>query len=321
MPVRAAAVAIVLVPLLAGCAELGVMTDGTSISVGKPNRGYLIDGAKLPDTGDGFTTAPVWIQRDNRYGTDELIALVTGVAKRMAKQIKDVRIVIADLSSKGGGGSFAFHRSHQSGRDADFLYYMRDSAGNPVEPDAMHVFDGRGRARDKSGLVMDVPRTWQLVKELVDAPEATVQYIFIYEPIAQLLIDHAKAIGEPMDVIVRARRAMRQPGDSARHDDHMHVRVYCAADDRPYGCEDIGPMDLLVEREHERAAALAAIAAALPSAPPPAAVAAQVPVLVGAPAAPMPAAAAVDSVVAPPPPAFGSLLRAGPDRIDLRGWR
>ena len=25
------------------------------------------------------------------------------------------------------------------------------------------------------------------------------------------------------------------------HDDHLHLRIYCAADDRAYGCVDRGP--------------------------------------------------------------------------------
>ena len=143
-----------------------MVSDGTSISVGKPNNGYLIDGARLPDHGEGFTTRDVWIARNNRYGTDEVIDLVTSVARRMHAKIKDVKIVIADLSARGGGGQFEFHRSHQSGRDVDFLYYMRDAQGKPFEADAMHVFDASGRAKDGSGITMDVPRTWLLVKEL-----------------------------------------------------------------------------------------------------------------------------------------------------------
>ena len=332
------------VVLVAGCAELGTITDGTSISVGKPSGGYLIDGVRIPDEGDGFCTREVWKGRNNRYGTDELIDLVTQVAKRMHKRFKDVRIVVADLSGRtgGGAGAWQFHRSHQSGRDADLLYYMRDANGQPFEPDAMHQFNARGYARDGSGLRVDVARTWALVKELVDAPEAPVQYIFMYEPIAQMLIDHAKEKGEPMDVIVRVRKALKQPGDSAKHDDHMHVRVYCAPADREYGCIDIGPMDLLAEREAEQAAQLAAVAAALPSAP---AVAATKPsaadVWLAGPANVAQASAASESPsvsIAPPPVppvlkpvdavgggaamrSVGSLLRAGPDRIDLRGWR
>jgi len=239
--------------LLVGCAELGVVSDNTSISVGKPNNGYLVDGARLPDHGEGYTTRELWLVRDNRYATDEVIDLVTGVARRMAAQIKDVKIVIADLSSRGGGGAYDFHRSHQSGRDVDFLYYMRDADGKPFEPDAMHQFDARGHARDGSGLVVDVPRTWLLVKELLAAPEAPVQYIFIYEPLALRLLDHARATGEPDELVAKARRVLRQPGDSARHDDHMHVRVYCSPEDRAYGCIDIGPMDF--DADHPASAA------------------------------------------------------------------
>lgn len=280
---------VLAVLLVAGCAELGV-SDGTSISVGKPNQGYLLDGARLPDHGVGFVSREVWLARDNRYGTDELVDLVTAVARRMAGHVKDVKLVVADLSSKSGGGAFTFHRSHQSGRDADLLYYMRDAGGQPLEPDAMHVFDGQGRARDKSGITVDVPRTWLLIKELVTAPEAPVQYIFMYEPIALLLLDHAKQAGEPDDLVARARKALRQPGDSARHDDHLHVRVYCSAADRDYGCVDIGPMELLAERQAEQEKLIATIAAALIKAP------------------------EVTSV-------GGGLLRTRADRVELRGWR
>ena len=258
------ALALVALGALAGCAELGV-SDGTSVSVGKPNAGYLMNGARVPDKGDGFATRDVWRARDNRYGTDELVALVTGVARRMATQVKDVRLIVADLSAKGGGanGSSEFHRSHQSGRDADLLYYMRDKDGHPFEPDAMHVFDGRGVARDGSGLTIDVPRTWQLVKEIVSAPEAPVQWIFMYEPIAQKLLAHAAKIGEPPQLVARARKALKQPGDSARHDDHLHVRVYCSRADRDFGCVDIGPMDLLAEREAETSEVLALVVQAV----------------------------------------------------------
>jgi len=264
--VRVLAVALVL----AGCAELGVVTDGTSISVGKASRGYLVQGTRLPDKGIGYTTRDVWLARDNRYATDEMIDLITGVSRRMHARIKDVKIVIADLSAKGGGSgakSSPFHRSHQSGRDADFVPYMRDADGKPFEPDAMHVFDAHGKAKDGSGITLDVPRTWLLVKELINAPEAPVQFIFMYEPLALLLLDHAKQIGESDVVIAKARKALKQPGDSARHDDHMHVRVYCSDDDREYGCVDMGPMELLAERQAEQRARLTELAQVLPAPP------------------------------------------------------
>ncbi len=230
--------------MLAGCAELS-LGDGTSVSVGKPSGGYLLDGAKLPDHGVGFFTRPIWRERNNRYGTDELIALIVGVAGRQARRVPDARLVVADLSGKGGGGGEAFHRSHQSGRDADLLYFERDGKGKPFEPDAMRIFDGRLTARDGSGITIDVPRTWMLVRDLLTAPEANVQWIFCYQPIANTLIDYGVTQNEPPELIARARLALKQPSDSARHDDHLHVRVYCTPADRDQGCLDFGPRDMM----------------------------------------------------------------------------
>lgn len=305
------------IAVAAGCAELGVVTDGSSVSYGRPSRGYLIDGVKLPDRGDGFTTRQMWAQRGNRYGTNELVALLRGVAKRMRHQVRDVRLVIADLSSNGGGAATKFHRSHQTGRDVDILYYMRDANGRPVEPDSMIVVDRTLAAKDQSGLRIDVPRTWKLVRELLTAQEAYVQYIFMYQPIAQRLIEHAQKIGEDPVIIARAIKACRQPGDSAPHNDHIHVRIYCAAEDRAFGCVDMGPLDLLAERETEKQQMIAAVADALTGE--------GEAVAAGESAADVWQETARAALTAEsssvPSAAFSSLLRARADRIDLRGWR
>jgi penicillin-insensitive murein endopeptidase len=328
---------------VSACAELGVIDDGTSVSVGKPSDGLLRAGKRLPDKGEGFMTREVWRTRGNRYGTDELLDLITGVGRRLATTSK-IRLVVADLSSNRGGAAKKWHRSHQSGRDVDLVYFMRDKDGKPFEADAMRVFDREGRAVDGSGITVDIPRMWELVKLLITAPEADVQWTFLYAPIAQKILDHAAAIGEPELLINRARMTLKQPGDSAPHNDHMHVRVYCSAHDRAYGCTDIGPMELLAEREAERregkdlAARIAALAVE-PSGPPsvaaavasagPSGVAVAMrpplsvtgPVCTGmpaittslsAPACTAPAASAIAAPVADPPgSALLRLLRAG----------
>lgn len=225
-----------------------MVPDGTTVSLGQSNRGMLLDARRLPDRGRGFVARPLWIERGYRFGTDELISLITGVAGRMSTKA-NVRLVVADLSAKAGGNTASrFHRSHQSGRDVDLLFYTRDADGRPLEADAMRVFDANGRATDGSGITIDIPRTWQLVKQLVTAPEAPVQFIFMYEPIAVRLLERAAKIGESPLVIARARMALYQPGRRAPHDDHMHVRVYCSDTDRRYGCVDTGPMELLIAR-------------------------------------------------------------------------
>jgi hypothetical protein len=98
------------------------------------------------------------------------------------------------------------------------------------------------------------------VKELLTAKEAYVQFIFMYRPISERLIAYATKNGESDVVLARAMKALKQPGDSAPHNDHFHVRIYCPATDRMYGCVDIGPLELLAEREteaHDRAAMIA----------------------------------------------------------------
>lgn len=248
----------------AGCAQLGVITDGTSVSVGRPSSGYLRDGHRLPDRGEGFMTREQWKLRGNRFGTDELLDMITGVGRRIAAHTGP-RIVVADLSGPNGGASHKWHRSHQSGRDVDLVYFMRDPEGAPMEADAMRIFDPQGKARDGSGITVDIGRTWLLVKELVTAHEATVQWVFMYEPIAQKVLEHAAMNNEPEQLIARVRLALKQPGDSAPHNDHMHVRVYCSDRDRTFGCVDIGPMELYAMREADREAAgdYAAIVASL----------------------------------------------------------
>ena len=303
--------------LLAGCAELGVVGDGTSISVGRPSRGRIIDGVRLPDRGEGFFTREVWATRGKRYGTEELIDLLVAVSRRMGQVPGGTRLVVADLSGKGGGPAYAWHRSHQSGRDVDLLYYVRDAKGKPMEADSMRVFNASGVARDGSGITIDIPRTWLLAKELLTAPEAPVQWIFTYAPIAARLIAHAESIQEPAPIIERARKALQQPGDSARHDDHMHVRVYCSREDRAYGCVDIGPMDLLAEREAEVHALGGAVAAMFAGG-------AGASSLGAPPAAGVAGAAGAAGAARDQAPSFESLgraLRAGTYRIDLRRWR
>lgn len=314
-----AAVVLSALALSAGCVELGVVTDGSSISYGRPNRGVLIDGVKLPDTGPGYTTREVWATRGNRYGTDELVALLKGVSKRMKKKVKDVRLVVADLSGDTGGAKKQFHASHQSGRDADLLYYMRGPDGKPFEADAMHVFNRWGHATDGSGITLDVPRTWMLVKELLTADEAYVQYIFMYRPIAEKLIDYAQRQNEDPKLIRRAMWALKQPGDSAPHNDHMHVRVYCAEADRQFGCQDIGPLDILAEREAEAHKAVEAIASATQTDDSDEGDVAEHEPTASDVWSAQSEATAAGTLSSTQSASFGSMLRAR--AIDLRGWR
>src|SRR5258705_406585 len=87
---------------------------------------------------------------------------------------------------------------HTDGRACPRLVsFMGDGAGRPLEAAAMHVFDPNGVGRDGTGITVDTPKMWLLAKELATAPEAPVQWMFIYEPIAAKIIEYAQTAGEP----------------------------------------------------------------------------------------------------------------------------
>jgi len=240
--------------VVAGCIPGGV-TDFSSISVGTFNAGALRRGARLPVKGEGYFIPPLWMARDANHGTDELVGAIQRAARRVAREYPGALLGIGDLSLKGGRDS-ELHRSHRAGRDADLIFYAVDEKRRPVAPaNSMPRYgteDRRARSPGPQdhGVVfgpfsprwLDLPRNWALVRALLEDPYAEVQYLFCNKRIRQQLLAHARSIGEDEAIIEQAEALLRQPSDSALHDDHLHLRVHCAADDRAFGCLDRGPM-------------------------------------------------------------------------------
>jgi penicillin-insensitive murein endopeptidase len=162
----------------------------------------------------------------------------------------DSRVTVADLSWEHGGAS-QWHKSHQSGRDVDLVFFVTDEAGRSVDPEDMRQFDARGVSLPIEGqpkLLFDVARNWTLVRALVEHQGPPLQRVFIFDPLKEMLLDHARAIGEPEWLIAEAAILLHQPGDSLPHDDHMHVRISCTAEDAPFGCEDYGKLDAPIKK-------------------------------------------------------------------------
>jgi penicillin-insensitive murein endopeptidase len=147
------------------------------------------------------------------------------------------------------------HRSHASGRDIDIFFFARDSAGRPVRDlPAMLRFAADGRAvrwstakagRDPAYPVpearFDAPRNWALVRAMLANPTVEVQWIFVDQTLASLMLTEAERQGTESSLLARASALLHQPSDSQPHDDHMHVRLFCDPQDRYFGCSDKGP--------------------------------------------------------------------------------
>ena len=236
--------------LLSGCARapnsLYPLLEG---SIGSPSKGCLTTRAEIPRSGAGLH----WLHDGERhFGLPRFVSSIERAAERVSRSRDGSDLTVGDLSSKSGGQLLP-HLSHRSGRDADLLFYLTTLDGVPVKNvDWVHIGnDGLGwDDKGKRFVRLDVEREWLLVKSLLEDDQARVQFMFVYKPVKALLVEWARARGEPADTIVRAMDVMIQPSPPAQnHDDHIHVRTACSAAETALGCEPIGPVrSWLVEK-------------------------------------------------------------------------
>jgi len=209
---------------------------GGSVSVGRHNRGRLLFGAPLRESEHLRLRQPGSAEH---HGTDELVGLLARVSHDVAAAHPGARLTVGDLSGPRGG-RLRPHRSHRNGRDADVGFFVTDASGQPRAPEAFVAFRADGTSRRDPSLRFDDARNWTVVASLVGQADVPVQHVFVASGLRQRLLDHAARIGAPASLVERAALVMGQPRRGGRHDDHFHVRVYCAPDDRPR-CEDEPP--------------------------------------------------------------------------------
>jgi penicillin-insensitive murein endopeptidase len=244
-----------------GCVGIFASTKGASLSWGTHSHGALLGAVALPVEGDGYQVHRDWRARGRTFAIEELVGGVTRAFARVEQVAPGGRAYVGDLSLRRGGDS-SLHRSHESGRDVDIFYYVADGEGNPLSdvPAMIHFADdGRATAwsAGKAGRRMreplpdahlDLRRTWALVASLLSDPIVEVQWIFVHRPIAELLLQEADREKADPALVARAREILHQPTDASPHDDHMHVRVFCPAHSRAFGCVDKGPRRWLKKR-------------------------------------------------------------------------
>ncbi|HKE18593.1 MAG TPA: penicillin-insensitive murein endopeptidase, partial [Kofleriaceae bacterium] len=201
------------------------------------------------EAGEGFVTPGPWRARNLRFGTDELIGLIERAAAEVSRQFTGGKLAVADISA-AQGGPVAHHASHQSGRDADLIYYAIDRDGNPFPPDdhmAYYGLDARSvsaESPEPAGRIderyFDLQRNWALVAALVSDPDVQVSRIFVSSRVRGWLLAYARARAAPPELLARAQAVLfTAGGDSGSHQDHMHIRIGCSGEDVAAGrCSD-----------------------------------------------------------------------------------
>jgi len=212
-----------------------LLLDADSQSIGATEDGRLEHAFAL-ESRDGLVAL-----RTNRFGTRELVGLLERAADAMAREAPGSVLAVGELSAEHGG-HLPPHGSHQSGRDADVGYFALDAAGEPVPQAVLTTFDARGEAR-RGGetLHFDDARNWALFVALVDDLAAEVQHILIASHLRARLLAYGAQSGAPEEVRRRVGLVTEPIRGSEVHDDHLHVRIYCAVGDRP-ACLDRPPL-------------------------------------------------------------------------------
>jgi penicillin-insensitive murein endopeptidase len=217
-------------------------TGGTtsSSSTGYPFRGRLHGGRRLEESAAVRFVASEMGEERNVFGTDELVGALDRAATRLGERFRGARLPVGELSAERGG-RIRGHRSHQSGRDADIGFVLRDRRGRFAEPDEF-VDIGRGGVGVRepyAGLRFDTAANLLVLEDLFTNPDIHVQFVFVSRGLAAQVLAAAERTGVARHTRERMRETMIQPRRHA-HRNHFHVRVYCAGDDQPE-CRDRGP--------------------------------------------------------------------------------
>jgi LysM repeat protein len=190
-----------------------VSVRGNGYSVGKPNRGKLVNGVQLPKNDELYERR----DPDLAYGTSHTIETMQLAIARWRRDYDfDGKLVVASIS-KRGGGRFRPHSSHQTGRDVDIR---------------MPVKAGIGHTMAKNSSEIDWDATWALIQAFLETEQ--VQYIFLSYSRQKRLYSAAKRAGvskKKLEAWIQYPNKPKTNNGIVRHAEghtsHIHVRFVC----------------------------------------------------------------------------------------------
>lgn len=194
-----------------------------SLTIGAPNDGSQLRAKRLRETPELKIKAG---SESETYGHPALVLMLKRSAHDIAKAVPGSVMLVGDLSSKHGG-PLAGHRSHQSGRDADVGFYLRDEKGRQVVLDQFVRIDGQGKVIGKRGVYFDDERNWELVRSWLRDTRAGISHVFVATHVRNRILAYARSSNARKRYHDDAAKLLVQPRNSSVHDDHYHVRITC----------------------------------------------------------------------------------------------
>jgi len=224
------------------------------MSLGDVHTGRLDRGVPLPASAPGLVRLGITDKRRTSYGTRELVGLLQRTGARLAQRFPGSEMRVGNLSLPGGGPLTQSH-SHRAGRDADIAFFMNGRKGKDASPDAYVRFSKDLKGKRKGRLLrLDRERNWAMIRAILTDRDVQVQHLFVSEPIKVALLGYAREQSEPAWLVERAAWVLSEPGNSGPHNDHLHVRLYCALHEKLEGCVDSGTIWPWVDRYEDRVA-------------------------------------------------------------------
>jgi len=218
--------------------RVGKLRGKGSLSIGTTRDGFIVDCRLLPES-DHLKVLEVPRRRGTNCGTDELVEALVEASLDVARASPGAVLTVGNMG-RVGGGDIIWSVSHNSGRDVDIGFYLRQEDGSQYIPPVLVHVDRRGMGEYQGVRYrLDVQRTWLMVKSLLTNPKIEVQWMFVSDGVKRLLLEYAKKKKEPKALLEKAQEAMARPR-GLPHNDHIHLRIYCPVDDLYEGCQDKG---------------------------------------------------------------------------------
>ncbi len=199
-------------------------------SIGSYTAGCIRNAAALPASGQGFQV--IRLNRGRYYANPEMIDYIESLAKTVSEQLGAI-LLIGDIAQRTGGPMFDEHSSHQTGLDADILFWQHPIAlrRQLTITERMHIFPQSVLNFERTGID---DFKWDVkVEEIIKtaASDKKVDRIFV-------------------NPIIKKRLCQTYPEEKwlgkvrpwYGHDGHFHVRLKCPSGNA--SCETQEPLNM-----------------------------------------------------------------------------
>ncbi|GAB5536458.1 MAG: hypothetical protein Rubg2KO_27070 [Rubricoccaceae bacterium] len=199
-------------------------SDAPSESVGETNNGSLMNGKRLPSSGDGFATYSRLGSFLGRTATHQRVrdAMLDAYAVVHAER-PEVTLIYGETGWPSGG-RFRPHRTHQNGLSVDFMVPILRAGDPDVMP--THPFNqfGYGVDFDDDGRNRDLTIDFETMAEHLHQLDLAAQTngLAIEVVILAPSLQDELAMTERGAEITQRLRFSQNPS-WVRHDDHYHV--------------------------------------------------------------------------------------------------